>query len=158
MTKDISEKECEIASELLKFIIEKLNRERPSVFKYHLDIIKLIVESWQSIILIPYKLISNYIASDEKCEVGIQLASIFLVNRLKLWKDDLPGSFLEILLKRLHSDSKAIYRPCAETVGLFLQFLDCTEYSNEVDKYIKNIQDFEKYILCLEGKLRIDNK
>lgn len=148
---ELSESERQLASDVLCFLVERQTRERLDVFKFNLDIVKLIIEAWKRVLKVPTKVVSDYIVSEEKCIIGIHLTSVFLVNRLKVWNDNEEDTFLELLLNRLHSSNKAIFKPCGETVGLFLQYFDGDDYCTKVDRVMKKISDFDKYILSLEG-------
>lgn len=147
---ELSEKECDLASKMLNFLIEKPNKERPDVFKWYLDIIKLIVESWKSVLKVPTNTIKHYIESDGKFDIGIQLTSIFLVNKMEAWIQNDSETFLELLLKKLKKTTKSLMKPCAETIGLFLRYFDNPEYTLKVDRHMQKVE-ISDYILCLEG-------
>lgn len=150
MKADLTETERKLASDLLCFLIEKLSIERLDVFKYNLDIIKLIVEAWKSVLKVPTHVVTSYIASNDKCVIGIHLASVFLVNNLKVWNDNGIESFIDLLIKKLNSNSKAVTKPCAETIGLFLKNVDNETYTSKVDGYLKKAKESD-YILFLKG-------
>lgn len=135
---------------MLNFLIGKLNRDRSDVFKYFLDIIKLIAEAWKSVLKVPTNVIKQYIQSDGKCDIGIHLTSIFLVNRMGEWIQNESESFLDILLQRLKKATKSVMKPCAETIGLFLKYFDNPEYVLKVDKHMQKVE-MSNYVQCLEG-------
>lgn len=148
---ELSEKECKLASDMLYFFIKNLNTDRVDVFKYNLDVIKLMVEAWKSFIKVPNRLIYEYIASDVKCAVGIHLTSIFLVNKMEVWNENESKKFLQLLMKKLYVKSNDTVKICSETIGLFLKYFDDPEYTSEVDTCVKKVPS-DKYILCIEGK------
>lgn len=151
LNEDLSEKERILASELLRFLTERLSVERTEVFKYNLDNIKLIVEAWKSVLKVPTQMITNYIASKEKCVIGIHLTSIFLVNKLEVWNNNEKEHFLDLLLSKLSYKSKAVIKPCAETIGLLIKYLDDEIYTSKVDGYLKKV-DYGDYLVCLQGE------
>ncbi|KAJ8958549.1 hypothetical protein NQ314_006388 [Rhamnusium bicolor] len=150
-TVNLNERECQLASDMLYFLISNLKYERLDVFKYNLDLIKLIVESWKNYIKVPAADIFQLISTENKCEIGIHLTSIFLVNNLAPWQDVKIDGFISLLLKRMDTSRKSVYRPCAETVGLALKYLKKDQYSEKINTYLKKISDFTKYVNCLEG-------
>lgn len=146
----LGERESKLASEMLLYLITNLNNERKEIFKFHLDLVKLMVESWKSYIEVPTIKLFEIMSSANKCVIGIHLASIFLVNKLEPWQDNQMEGFITVLLKILNSSDKYIYRSCAETIGLMLKHLNGL-YAKKVDIHLKAIRDFNKYVYCLEG-------
>lgn len=136
---------------MLKGVIRKINIDRRDIFKFNLDIIKLIVESWGALIDIPREVIYELMKTDNTSEAGLQLASIFLINDLKLWDHNEDAAFFELLMLKLKCSNKSVYRPCSEIMGLFVKHLN-GEYLECVNSYLKNVTEFDKYLACLEGK------
>lgn len=145
----LSERESKLATEMLLYLISNLNNERTDIFKYNLDLIKLIVESWKNYIEVPNTKLFEILSSENKCEIGIHLASIFLVNKLEPWQNNQMETFITLLLKILNSSKRSTYRSCAETIGLMLKHLNGL-YAEKVDTHLKSA-DFNKYVYCLEG-------
>ncbi|KAG5877906.1 hypothetical protein JTB14_011622 [Gonioctena quinquepunctata] len=148
---DLSENEKLLATELIDFLLKNLTRERLDVFKFNLDILKMIVESWKTFLEVPTSKVLGLISSDSSWEIGIHVSSVLLANHLSPWEEGSESSFLDLLLKRLGSDSKSAYKPCSETIGLMLHILNDGRYTETVDSSLKKISDCEKYVLCLEG-------
>ncbi|XP_050298315.1 DNA-dependent protein kinase catalytic subunit-like isoform X2 [Anthonomus grandis grandis] len=153
-----TEKEIELASNLLNHMTKTLTNERREMFKYNLDLIKLFVENWRSV-EVPYASLGERFKIDSEVEVGIHLASIFLVNGHLPCKESDINTFWSKLTKVLSSSDKpSIYKPCAETTGLMLKYLkeNDLELSNFSANLIKMIMHFwntniNKYAGCLEG-------
>ncbi|CAH1171231.1 unnamed protein product [Phaedon cochleariae] len=151
----LSEKEAETASDLLKFLIENLKRERIDIFKYNLDITKMIVEAWKNHLAVPTSTILGVLSSDDTSEIGVNVTSILLVNGLNCWEEGREMAFLELLLSKMKSAKKEVFRPAAETVGLMLHILNGDQFTLTVDVGLKRVnQEYEKYVLCLEGVSR----
>ncbi|KAJ8918257.1 hypothetical protein NQ315_014127 [Exocentrus adspersus] len=142
-----SDRECKLANEMLLFLISNLSNERTDVFKYNLDLIKLIVESWKNYIEVPKTKLFEILTSETNCDVGIHLTSVFLVNNLEPWEES--EQFITVLVKRMTTSKKTTYKPCAETIGLMLKYLNGM-YSERIDTCLKSLGD-DKYIYCLEG-------
>ncbi|XP_023014378.2 DNA-dependent protein kinase catalytic subunit [Leptinotarsa decemlineata] len=148
---NLSEKEKLLGTKMLDFLIKNLTKERQDVFKYNLDILKMIVESWKDYLTVPTSSLVDLISSEGTAEVGIHVSSVLLVNDLKPWEEGEERDFLNLLLRRMKSPSKSTYRPCAETVGLMLRILNDDQYNEVVDSSLKAISNMEHYVLCLEG-------
>lgn len=154
VSKSLGDREQELLSELLHFVIEEIPTERRDVFKYNLDIIKLIVESWKSFIKVPTELITKLLNSENKNELGVQVSSVFLANHLAPWEEGKQQQFLTALIMKFNSSKKILYRTCAEAAGIALKFLNDNQSIAQVDKCLINL-DRDKYIGCLEGKFII---
>lgn len=147
-----------LASNLFVFLVENLCNERSDVFKYHLDLIRLLVESWKTSFAVPYDSIYSKLDVDplsRKVEVGVHLTSIFLANKIFPWREN-STDFCKLLFNIImKSNIKSTYKPCAETLGLLLH---STSREANFDKINKNLfvllsklKDPEKYALVLEA-------
>lgn len=142
-------------------MIDSINNDRQDIFKYQLELIKLITESWKNCLQIPHDLLYtklNINVQSKKIEVGIQLCSIFLVNNLPPWRGD---NFKDICKKLCtvvcESNQRTTYRAAAETLGLVLKYLKGTSQDhfqkvlNNLHILLKNIKDFDKYGNCIQA-------
>ncbi|KAJ3665343.1 hypothetical protein Zmor_000841 [Zophobas morio] len=153
-----TEQEVQLASDLITFLINNLNNERQDMFKYHLDLIRLLIEAWRSSITVTYDLLHSKLNVDptsKKAEVGIHLFSIFLANKIFPWEDkatEFCKTVFNIILKNNH---KSTYKPCCESIGLLLRLKSkdssFSKVFNNVHVLLKKITDPDKYAHVLEA-------
>jgi DNA-dependent protein kinase catalytic subunit len=150
--------ERQLASELIVFLISNLNNERQDIFKYHLELIRLLIEAWKTSVVVPHDLIYsklNVEPTSRKVEIGIHLSSIFLANKITPWKDnwtEFCKTLFSIVMKSKH---RSTYKPCAETIGLLLRHASnepsFSKVFGNVQVLLKKINDPDKYALVLEA-------
>ncbi|XP_008199943.2 DNA-dependent protein kinase catalytic subunit [Tribolium castaneum] len=148
--------EIQLASKLVAFLINNLKNDRQDIFKYHLQLIRLLVEAWKTSIEVPYDLIYAKLKVEPTCkavEIGIHVSSIFLANKLLPWKGDSKDFCKSIFNVILKAKYKTIYRPCAETLGLILRETshDLPKLCGNVHILLKKINEPDKYAHILEG-------
>ncbi|XP_044259527.1 DNA-dependent protein kinase catalytic subunit-like [Tribolium madens] len=151
-----TQSEIQLASALIAFLINNLKNERQDVFKYHLQLIRLLVEAWKSSIEVPYDLIYSKLRiepTSKAVEIGIHVSSIFLANKILPWKEN-STEFCKTLFNIIRNTKlKTIYKPCAETLGLILHETshDLPKLCGNVHALLKKISEPDKYALILEG-------
>ncbi|XP_056648968.1 DNA-dependent protein kinase catalytic subunit-like isoform X1 [Diorhabda sublineata] len=148
---NLSDNESRLASNLLDFFVKNLEKDRQDVFKYNLELLKLIVESWKQYLAVPTGTIREMFDSERRSEIAVYVASVFLVNGLRPWSIGREREFLDLMLRKLNCNTRHIYRACAETLGSLLSVLDSPEYVEKVDGVLGKMADLEKYVVCLEG-------
>ncbi|XP_060523292.1 DNA-dependent protein kinase catalytic subunit-like isoform X2 [Cylas formicarius] len=151
------DKRAELCSRMLAFAVGHLNNERRDVFKYHVELIKLVVENWKDRLRGRCPSLSARLGCatcDRKAEIGIHLASVFLANGLcpdaaELWAQ---------LTRLLNSDLSSVYKPCAETLGLLLDYVRKElpqleeSYRDQLSRILlKPDLDINKYAYCVEA-------
>ncbi|KAJ3652171.1 hypothetical protein Zmor_018159 [Zophobas morio] len=138
--------EVQLASDLITFLINHLNNERQDMFKYHLDLIRLLIEAWKSSITVNYDLLYSKLNVDPKSktvEVGIHLFSIFLANKIFPWENkttEFCETVFNIILK---NNYKRTYKPCCEIIGLLLRLKN---KDAALSKVVDNVHDLLKKI------------
>ncbi|VEN54375.1 unnamed protein product [Callosobruchus maculatus] len=152
--KDLDDQQQLVASQLLKFVTSNINTEREDIMKYHLDILKLLVESWRNFIVVPTDVISQLFYDENTCATGIQVATVVLANGLEPWATNEENRFFETLLRRFGSSK--LLRLCSEAIGLFLQFKkNNSDYlgkvHNKLSEIIRKNPKGDEYYACLEG-------
>ncbi|CAH1962380.1 unnamed protein product [Acanthoscelides obtectus] len=152
--RDLHEEDQAVASQLVKFVTSNINTEREDIMKYHLDILKLLVESWRNFTEVPTDVISKLFYDDNTCVTGIQIATVMLANGLEPWCGNEEERFFEALLKKF-SCSKLL-RLYSEAIGLFLHFMKnrddyIQKVCNKLSEIIRNNPKSDDYYACLEG-------
>lgn len=154
----LSAPEADLASKLLEHFIKNLEKDRQDVFKYNIELLKLIVESWKTHLAPPVSAIFEMLSDDKTAEIAIYVSSVLLVNSLQVWQRGSEHEFLNLMLAQLNSQKRSVYRGCAETLGPLLKNLKADEFVDSVNLKLNGIMDFEKYVVCLEGKILIKLK
>ncbi|XP_012276665.1 DNA-dependent protein kinase catalytic subunit [Orussus abietinus] len=130
------ERDRELAQKLLEIIVDKAEVNTQNVFKYNVEMIKVLVETWRTCLKAP----SNFRERLKKSEkYGIQLASICLSNGLEI-EPEVKSEILETSLVSLHQakDEETALRIC-DILGLFLA---TCETENDRDVILQRIQSF----------------
>ncbi|CAG9832446.1 unnamed protein product [Diabrotica balteata] len=151
MIPKLSDQEAVLASKLLEFLIKNLERDRQDVFKYNIELLKLIVEAWKKHLRVPTQIIEDFFSTEETSEIGIYVSSVLLVNGLEPWERGEEHRFLALMLKPLNSATRRIYRACAETLGPMMNVLKAEEYVERVSDVLKGMWPIDKYVACMEG-------
>ncbi|KAH1016070.1 hypothetical protein HUJ04_007350, partial [Dendroctonus ponderosae] len=153
-----NERVANMASQFLENVITCLTNHTQNVFKYNLDLVRLIVENWKEFIRVPYKTLQNKLEFDidnRENEVGVHLSSIFLVNHILPCAVEDINIFWAKMVRLLGSSVSTIYKPCSETLGLMLQYsklqaIDVKPFCVEINKTLLGF-NIDKYAHCLEG-------
>jgi DNA-dependent protein kinase catalytic subunit len=117
------------ASSVLTFLMQHAYNEQKDVFKLNLELIKVYIELWKAVIIVPMQLLydslnrsTRFDSRDNIC--GLQLNSIILANSLVPWTDQTKDVFLQAVVICLENDYDIVYKPAAELMGMCLQQLD----------------------------------
>ncbi|KAL3276778.1 hypothetical protein HHI36_012145 [Cryptolaemus montrouzieri] len=152
------ENEKDLATKLIKFLFEKLSIDRKDVFKYNLELIRVLLQAWKGNILIPNDFLQRIeISADFSKEIEIHLSSLLLINDIFVFDNGNESLFLKFLTMQLNSSKRSCYIPCSETLGLLLKKWDAkgviTTYSNTVEPALRKIwdSDTEKGSYIMEG-------
>ncbi|CAL4096451.1 unnamed protein product, partial [Meganyctiphanes norvegica] len=122
------QKDSNLISRVLHHLCVHTPHIRADVFKYNVQLVRLVVEQWKKFIEVPYAVIYAMIEvkNGEKREVeaGLQLLGIMLANGLPPYTTDVTGhqERCEHLLHRLVGGNLAsVYCAAAEVLGLCLK-------------------------------------
>lgn len=154
--KPTTHSEIQLASAVVNFLIDNITNERQDIFKYHIYLVRVLVEAWKESIEFPYDLISSKLRVDptsKPVEIGVHLSSIFLANKIlpdKEHRTEFCKSLFNIVMKNTY---KIIYKPCAEAIGLFLVSTrnESSKLEGNVLTLLEKIIDHDKHALVLEG-------
>lgn len=153
----------ELASKLLKFLMENADNDHRAIFKYNLENIKLVLEVWKPCLTIPYELLQQKLKLDpksQKLDVGIHLVATLLANNVAPWRKNEVKDFLMTLTKLMKNTQRAVYQPCAEVLGMSLKYMNAdsesiqflNSFQNYVHKCLKDMMDdSNKFAYCLQG-------
>ncbi|XP_022913511.2 DNA-dependent protein kinase catalytic subunit-like [Onthophagus taurus] len=150
-------------SNLVLFFMENINRERNDVKKYHLNLFKLIVETWRNHIKAPTDFIFDELqklikTESKKVEIIIHFCSIFLANDIEPWGNELQ-KFVKIVLNCLQSTQKSIQKTCSQTIGMALKLTEKNQnrdfkiFKKKIIERINEKFPFDNYLGCLQGFL-----
>ncbi|XP_076033927.1 DNA-dependent protein kinase catalytic subunit-like [Oratosquilla oratoria] len=117
-----------LASRVLKRLFINAPHTRMDVFKYNLEITRTVIESWKSVVEVPYEVIYSLMEVREgksrEVEAGLQLLGAVLHNGLSSYplesaihQKRCEGAILRLLGERYVS----LYGPAAEVAGLILK-------------------------------------
>ncbi|KAF5289822.1 hypothetical protein FQA39_LY14977 [Lamprigera yunnana] len=151
-------------SKLLEFLMSNCDSDVRSIFKYNLEQIKLIIETWKTCLDIPYDILYSKLLlsmESQKLDVGIHLTSTILANNISPWADGNLKNFLMTLCKILKSNKhRSVYQPCAEVLGMALKFISLDEscqhqmeqFKGFLNKLLEKLSsDDNKFAYCLQG-------
>ncbi|KAK4881292.1 hypothetical protein RN001_004611 [Aquatica leii] len=152
-----------LASSLLKFLMCNCDNDVKNIFKYNLELIKLLLETWKTCVEIPYDFVYAKLQLSEKSQkldVGVHLAATILANNIAPWSENELKNFLMVLSKILKNSHVSVYQPCSEVLGMALNFIsqDATSYRHleKFKEYLhkqleKLSSDDNKFAYCLQG-------
>ncbi|XP_047004978.1 DNA-dependent protein kinase catalytic subunit-like [Schistocerca americana] len=163
---DSNDYEKKLTSDVFRFLIEHSFHRRRDIMKHNLELIKTVVELWKSCLTVPYDLILDYLKkkyeTDKDAEFGIQLVGAICCNKINPWDENTVNNVLDILWTKMDVNSREVYLPCSELVGIILKRMhDEDDISVQPDnKFLSNVRSVlnklsyksrDKYLLCLHG-------
>ncbi|KAB0800482.1 hypothetical protein PPYR_06222 [Photinus pyralis] len=155
--------DVERTSELLSFLMRNCDTDVRSVFKYNLELIKLIIETWKTCISIPHDVIYEKLQlpeNSQKLDIGVHLAATVLANNIAPWRTGAFKDFLMALCKVLRNDHRAVYQPCSEVLGMSLNFVSqdhnlsasFERFKEYLHKCIAKLSsNDDKFAYCIQG-------
>ncbi|KAK9874531.1 hypothetical protein WA026_005374 [Henosepilachna vigintioctopunctata] len=144
-----NEMETELATSLIVFLFDKLSLERRDMFKYNIQLIKIILQAWKDVIRIPIDFLRRVEPTSQlDKEVEIHLCSVLLINDLFVFEHEHHIKFLNFLTRQLNSSKRSTYIPCSETLGLLLRKWNAKNvasgYSDIVEPVLRTIWESDK--------------
>lgn len=154
------------ASDLVLFVMQNSYHERSNIFKYNMELIKLIFETWKNHIEIPYDFIDKTLKENKENKgnhLGVHLMAIALANGVAPWQANTFAKVLKDLCETMinKKQSQLVYNQCSEVVGMALAFMrERPEYHVSMQKFIgalhnkyleKIIEDNNKFAYCLKA-------
>ncbi|XP_045466048.1 DNA-dependent protein kinase catalytic subunit-like isoform X2 [Harmonia axyridis] len=115
--------EEDLATKVIQFLFEKLPSERRDIFKYNLELIRILMGAWKNIIHISDSYIASLFTSmeTEETDKEVNLISLLLINDLFLFEKTIVEKLLISVEKKLSSSKKSAFMPCSELLGIFLK-------------------------------------
>ncbi|KAJ1521117.1 hypothetical protein ONE63_002819 [Megalurothrips usitatus] len=130
-------------NQLLQYVIENCVDSQRVVFKYHLELIKSILEVWKGFIDPPRDLLLKMLDNPDK-RVGINLTAIMLWHDLIPWTVDTKRNFISFLQNNLIDNTQEVFKASSETLGLCLKLLSKEDYGQllpENEVFIDNLNE-----------------
>lgn len=143
-----SVEEINLGSSLLRHLMANAWHERKDIFKQNLEIIKMLVEQWRDVVILPKQWLldsishTNWDLSRENIG-GLQINAIVLANNLLPWTDSSVYNFMRSLFTCLKQDKLQVYGPAAHIIGMaFTHILPANEYTeHDLFKHLWNELD-----------------
>ncbi|KAF7267164.1 hypothetical protein GWI33_019585 [Rhynchophorus ferrugineus] len=152
----LTEENAKLASMVLEMLMDMLVNERKDIYKNNLKLIDSLAKYWKSIIKFPHRAVLKrlYQTENQEIEIGLHLCLMFLVNELSPCEESEFANFWKKLYEILSLPNSAIFKICAEVIGLMLNHQKNNEnifqISNEITKTLLKYEN-DKYANALEG-------
>ncbi|KAK5649276.1 hypothetical protein RI129_000305 [Pyrocoelia pectoralis] len=155
--------DVELTSGLLTFLMGNCDNDVRSIFKYNLELVRLIIETWKNCTEIPYDVVYEKLQlpeNSQKLDVGVHLAATILANNIAPWRTTALKDFLMTLCKILKNKHRTVYQPCSEVLGMSLNFVsqdeNCRLTFERFKEYLhkclaKLSSDDDKFAYCIQG-------
>ncbi|KAF5300806.1 hypothetical protein FQR65_LT09109 [Abscondita terminalis] len=152
-----------LVSALLKFLMSTCDHDVRSIFKYNLELIRMVIENWKNCLEIPHEILLAKLQlphESQKLDVGVHLTATILANNIAPWPQSELKNFLMTLAKILKNSHRNVYQPCSEVLGMALKFISqdpnsfrhLEGFKKFLYKQLDNIStDDNKFAYCLQG-------
>ncbi|KAK2178224.1 hypothetical protein NP493_553g02014 [Ridgeia piscesae] len=158
------------ANSLLEFLMRRCHHDTRHVLKNNLEMLKTLVEVWHDRVTPPtgviYDNFSEKSAKSKRNLTGIQLAAVMLANKINPFYPDTSGDidkdrFYKQLAMNMTNESKQVYAPTAEVVGMAMAQMAALEnergwleeFTDNVAKMLQTVKP-DKFINCVWGMQR----
>lgn len=136
------------ANKVFEYLLKHCYSPQRAVFKYHLELIKSVLDVWKRFIDPPHSLLEDMLKHHDK-RVGINLTAIMLFYNLTPWTTHSKNLFLNTLARNLQDSTKEVFKASSETLGLSLKYLSQesdNQLSHEDETFVAQLSEYLKSV------------
>ncbi|KAK3917413.1 DNA-dependent protein kinase catalytic subunit [Frankliniella fusca] len=129
---------------LFSYLVSHCPNSDRTVLRYHLELIKTMLEVWRQFIDPPHETLFNML-NNRDARIGINLTAIMLFHELTPWTTETKKAFMYFLMKNLDDNVKEVFKASGETLGMCLRHLGVPnggQVSIEDQKFVDDLEEF----------------